>query len=425
MGERKDISPHSIRNILFRDYILSFLAFFVFLVAFSSLTPTLPLYLARLGSNEREIGILVGAIGVASLVSRLLVGRVLRKHSERLVMMGGSTLFALSFLALIVFRPFWPFLVVRLFQGIAFASLDTAAIAYAIKIVPEAYRARGITYFLLATSLSSAVAATSSVFIVNEYGFTVLLLACAGLSSSALLLSWKLKEATATPVETSTVKNILFFEPKILAPAVVSFLPPYLALEATVNTLEDLTLKHEASLAQTATDLQNVQAAAVGVATKLASGSTSVNGASANIAAVATDIANATLAPSKAKGGKTVQPEQVGGGSKLDAAVAQLDLAINNAGDQVDYTYGYLTALDTRAGQNMLPGGNASGTTLQSGAVVYSISGANNNQKLIHFATIIGITALSLGATFGLGLYRIRRGEPSSLAPPKSPPKKQ
>ncbi len=224
MDDEEGISPHTIRTILVRDYVLSFLAFFVFLVAFNSLVPTLPLYLARLGSGEREIGVLVGAIGVASLVSRLLVGRVLRKLPERLVMMGGAMLFALSFLALIVFRPFWPFLVVRLFQGIAFASLDTAAIAYTIRIVPDAYRARGITYFLLATSLASAVAATSSVFVVNEYGFTVLLLACTCLSLCALLLSWKLREEAARPVVTSLVKNTLLFEPKILAPAVVSFL---------------------------------------------------------------------------------------------------------------------------------------------------------------------------------------------------------
>jgi MFS family permease len=39
-----------------------------------------------------------------------------------------------------------------------------------------------------------------------------------------LLLSWKLKEEAARPVVTSPVKNILLFEPKILAPAVVSFL---------------------------------------------------------------------------------------------------------------------------------------------------------------------------------------------------------
>jgi MFS family permease len=225
MDSEKNSPQNSLRNILIRDYVLSFLAFFGFLAAFHALTPTLPIYLARLGSNEREIGVLMGTIGIASLVSRLLVGRILLKHSEKLVMLWGTILFALSFFALIVFRPFWPLFVVRLFQGIAFASLDTSAIAYAIRITPLAYRARALGYFLLAPSLASAVAASSSVFIVNEYGFTVLLLACTGLCLCAFLLSWKLKrQEMARPAVISPVKNTLLFERKILAPAMVTFL---------------------------------------------------------------------------------------------------------------------------------------------------------------------------------------------------------
>ena len=185
MNNGETTSRHTIQKILIRDYVLSFLAFFGFLAAFHALTPTLPIYLATLGSNAREIGLLVGTIGVSSLVSRLLVGRVLLKYSERLVMMWGAILFALTFLALIVFRPFWPFFVVRLLQGIAFASLDTAAIAYVIRIIPLAYRARAISYFLLAPSLASAMVASSAVFVVNTYGFAILLLACTGLSLCA------------------------------------------------------------------------------------------------------------------------------------------------------------------------------------------------------------------------------------------------
>jgi MFS family permease len=224
MHTKEDTSHHVIRNILSRNFAFSFLAFFVFLMAFHSLTPTLPLYLAKLGSREREIGILVGTIGVASLVSRFLVGRILLMYSEKIVMMGGAMLFALTFMALIIFRPFWPYFVVRLLQGIAFASLDTAVIAYAIRIIPEAYRARGIGYFLLATSLASAVAATSSVFVANAYGFMVLLVTCVALSFCAFLLSWMLKENVARPGAISHGKNTRFFEPKIIAPALVSFL---------------------------------------------------------------------------------------------------------------------------------------------------------------------------------------------------------
>jgi MFS family permease len=88
-----------------------------------------------------------------------------------------------------------------------------------------AYRTRAINYFLLAPPFASAVATSSGVFIVNEYSFSVLLLACTGLSICAFLLFWKLKgREVVKTVENVPVKNKLFFEPKILAPAVLSFL---------------------------------------------------------------------------------------------------------------------------------------------------------------------------------------------------------
>jgi MFS family permease len=225
MRNEEAISPHSIRNILVRDYVLSFLAFFGFLSAFHALIPTLPIYLVRLGSNEREIGFLVGTASVTSLISRLLVGRMLLKHSERQLMIWGAALCTLSFLALIVFRPFWPLFIVRLVQGLALASVDTAVIAYAIRIVPVAYRARSISYFFVAPSLAMAISASSSVFVVNAYGFTVLFFACTGLSLCVVFVSCKLKaQETKPPVSISAVKNDLLFERKIIAPAMVTFL---------------------------------------------------------------------------------------------------------------------------------------------------------------------------------------------------------
>jgi hypothetical protein len=139
---------------------------------------------------------------------------------------------------------------------------------------------------------------------------------------------------------------------------------------------------------------------------------------SANAGATATTLANATLRPGKPR--QPIQTRQVGGGARLDKAVGRLDSAITDAADKVDSSYAYLAALDKRATENRLPAGNAIGATGQVGAFVYSISGANNTAHQTHLSVFIGGFALVLGITFGIGLYRIRRGMPSSLAPPKS-----
>jgi putative membrane protein len=250
--------------------------------------------------------------------------------------------------------------------------------------------------------------------------------------------------------------------------AVVAATPRFRLMQLKLTVLEALVVAHAARLVTDSENAKALAALAVTASTNLAASSTSAKALSARIAArslqiaalspkiaarsaqiaalspkiaalspqiaalspkfaalsaksaeVAATIAAATGPKRSSKHGRTIQPRQVGGGARLDAAVGKLDGAITQAGNQVDDNYAYLAALDVRAGKSLLPAGNASGATAQTGAVVYSIGGADPTQQNIHFATVIGVTALILGATIGLGLYRIRRGWPSSLAPPK------
>ena len=208
-----------------RDFILGFFAFFFFLTANQSLTPTLPIYLTKLGSNEREIGLLIGILAVAALASRFFVGRALLEYREKTVMMVGALLSVVTFLALMIFHPFWPFLIIRFLQGIAIACMDTAAFAAIISVIPLAYRARALGYFMLAPSLALALAAPFGMFIINQYNFPVLFLSGAGLALCALFLSWKVgKKEIAIPDKIAPSHSASFINLKIVAPALTSFL---------------------------------------------------------------------------------------------------------------------------------------------------------------------------------------------------------
>jgi MFS family permease len=225
MQNDDSVSQRTGRNLFTRDFVLGFFAFFFFLTAINSLTPTLPTYLVRLGSNEREIGVLIGILAVASLASRLFVGRALLKYRSKSIMMAGALGSVITFLAYIVFHPFWPLFAVRLLQGIAWACMDTAAFTSIISVTPLEYRGRALGYFMLASSLALAVAAPLGIFVINQYSFTILFLSGAGLCFCALLLSWKVKgkEVTtsnkANPSCSTSLLNL-----KIVAPALTSFL---------------------------------------------------------------------------------------------------------------------------------------------------------------------------------------------------------
>ena len=73
----------AIQKILTRDFILCFSAQFAFTSVSFILIPTLPIYLSRSGSTEIEIGILIGAFGISSLVLRPIVGKALSKIPEK------------------------------------------------------------------------------------------------------------------------------------------------------------------------------------------------------------------------------------------------------------------------------------------------------------------------------------------------------
>ncbi len=208
------------------NFILVFVAFFAFVAANHAFMPVLPIYLAKLGSSEREVGVLAGIIGIAALVSRFFVGGALTRYSEKSIMIFGAALFGLTFLAAIAFRPFWPFFAVRVFQGIALASLQTAALAYIVKIVPVAHRASSIAYFMLAPNFAMALAAPSGIFLANQYGFAVFFLACTGLCVCSFSLSWSVKEqkAVVASEESAQSHSTFLVEWKILVPAIVNFL---------------------------------------------------------------------------------------------------------------------------------------------------------------------------------------------------------
>lgn len=218
---QENVSQHAVRNILTRDFVLGFFAFFTYMFAAFALIPTLPIYLAGLGTNDAEIGILVGIFSISALISRFLAGGALSRYSEKSVMVFAALLFAITFPACIVFRPFWPFLVLRLFQGFAYACLDTAAFALIIKITPGTHRGRVLGYFMLAPGLATAMAPSFGMFLVNQFSFTILFLYCTAISMCTLFFTCALKSpGTAIHDTGAPAHDAFFLERKIVIPAV-------------------------------------------------------------------------------------------------------------------------------------------------------------------------------------------------------------
>lgn len=213
----------TIRKIFTRDFLLASIFQFALAFVFFVLIPTLPIYLSKSGSNEVEIGVLIGIFAVSSLILRPFVGRALLRIPEKNFLMAGTLLHAFTSAAYIFTPPFWPFFIVRVFQGIGYAFSSTAILTFIANVSPQAHRGQSLGYFLLTTNIASALAPTLGMFLINNFSFTVLFLICSGLSVGALVIANQLGRREITPAEDSSAEDGFYISRKALSPSILGF----------------------------------------------------------------------------------------------------------------------------------------------------------------------------------------------------------
>ncbi len=209
-------------KILTRDFVLSFFAQFTFSSVFFILIPTIPIYLSRLGAKEAEIGFLIGISSVFSLVLRPLIGRALLRIPERSFMLAGALLLTVSSIAYLWAPPFWPFLIVRVFQGISIAFFFTASFTLVSNISPESRRGQSLSLFYLSMNIALALAPSFGMWLINLFDFTVLFLVCTGFSLGSLFITSKLRKMQGVPLEDPT-EGQPFLSREALRPAIMGF----------------------------------------------------------------------------------------------------------------------------------------------------------------------------------------------------------
>jgi MFS family permease len=211
-------------KIFTRDFILGFFAQFAFSSVFFILIPTIPIYLSRLGSTEAGIGVLVGAMSASSIILRPVVGRTLLRIHERDFMIAGALIYAFASIAYLISQPFWPFLIVRIFQGVGLALFATASFSLILRISPEAHRGQSLSYFYLAINIAFALAPSFGMLLINHFTFTVLFLACCGLSLCSLFITMKLEKRPSDLLDPPSVEREPFLSRKALPPSIMAFM---------------------------------------------------------------------------------------------------------------------------------------------------------------------------------------------------------
>ncbi len=211
-------------KILTRNFVLNFLSQFAFSFVSFILVPTIPVYLSTFEAKAGEIGFLIGILSVFSLIPRPFIGRALLRVSERRFMMAGAILYVLSSIAYLAAPPFWPFLIVRIMQGVGLAFFSTASVALIANSTPENRRGQIISYYFLSYNFAFALAPYFGMLLINQFSFTILFLVCTALSLSTLFITLKLRKIQGVPVENDPKRNQTFLNRDVLPSGIMAFL---------------------------------------------------------------------------------------------------------------------------------------------------------------------------------------------------------
>jgi MFS family permease len=212
------------QKLLSRDFVLCFFGQFSFQLVFTILIPTVPIYLSKFGAKEAEIGLLVGIFSFSSLILRPIVGRGLLHIPEKRFMIAGALLCVFSSVAYLSAPPFWAFLVVRIFHGIALALFSTSVFTLVANITPETHRGQLISYFYLATNLAFALGPYFGMLLVNRFNFVVLFWVCTGLSLCSVLITTKLDKKNVHPLENQRFEIKTLLSREALPPSIIAFM---------------------------------------------------------------------------------------------------------------------------------------------------------------------------------------------------------
>ena len=215
------MATQTLRKILTREFIITAFGLFTVGFVFHILTPTLPIYLSTKGSTEIEIGLLIGVFGLASLLSRPVVGKTLLRIPEKKMMIAGALLYIFTSAAYLFASPLWPLLFVRVFQGIGFAFFHTAAFTLIANTSAEGHRGQSLSYFILSFNFASAIAPSVGVFLINHFNFTVLFLVCLGLSLCCLVVTLQLRTRQVVPQQESATKDGSLFSRGAVLPSTI------------------------------------------------------------------------------------------------------------------------------------------------------------------------------------------------------------
>jgi predicted MFS family arabinose efflux permease len=167
-----------------------------FFVAGGLVLPIAPQFAKfELRADSAGVGVAIGALSVAALVLRPLVGWSTDRFGRRPLLVGGSMLTVAALALHLVASDLFVFIVARCLFGAGEGFFFVAALAAASDVAPDSRRGEAISFLSLSLYLGIAIGppVAEVVFDLGSYG--AVWLAAAGTAAIAALLAWLVPES--------------------------------------------------------------------------------------------------------------------------------------------------------------------------------------------------------------------------------------
>ncbi|MEW6399788.1 MAG: MFS transporter [Bacillota bacterium] len=210
-----------------RDFILASLANLAVFTGFQMLMPTMPVYIGFLGGQETIMGVVTGVFTLSAVGVRPLVGWALDTMGRKAVFLFGLAVFVVSALSYAWAPSIAVLLGIRVLHGLGWGCSTTAAGTIAADVIPRERLGEGMGFFGLAGTLAMAVAPALGLFIIHQWGFTLLFVTSGSLASAALLLAAPIRYVSTEPrslAASARTARPAFFEPQAVRPGLVMLL---------------------------------------------------------------------------------------------------------------------------------------------------------------------------------------------------------
>jgi MFS family permease len=162
------------------------------------LLPTLPLYVQRLGGSTYEVGLIVGAFALASLLTRPFIGIWMDRRGRRIFLIIGAAIYVVSALGYLAIHSVVGLLLWRVVHAMGLATFSTAAASLAGDHAPLRRRGTVMGAFGLAQAAALTVGPAIGHAILTATGYVGLFLSAAGTASVALAFALALPSEPAS-----------------------------------------------------------------------------------------------------------------------------------------------------------------------------------------------------------------------------------